>query len=308
MSTTSSVTGIICTAGGRPAMLRDAVRAMARQEFEGGLEVLVVFDHVPIDDLTDLRLPPRVRLRTLANDGPRGLAAGRNCGVRHARGRFVAFCDDDDVWEPDKLRAQLAALQRCPEATAVAGGIAIVTPSGMVHRTPPPLATFQDFLRSRVTEIHPSALLCRREDLLPHGRVGPVDEHLPHGYGEDYDLLLRASRVGPVISVAQTVLTVRWDRPSYFAGKWDAMADGLTYILRKFPHFESCPRGLARVTGQVAFAHAARRRRRQAVVWARSTLGRDPLQLRGWAALVVALSPVPADLLLAGVQRTGRGL
>lgn len=308
MSTNHSVTGVICTAGGRPAMLRDAVSAIARQQFEGELEILVVFDHAPVDELTDLRLPPGVRLCTLPNDGSRGLAGGRNCGVRHARGRFVAFCDDDDVWAPGKLCAQLAALRKSPDAVAVAGGIAIVTPSGTVHRMPPAVATFEDFLRSRITEIHPSALLYRRQDLLPHASVGPVDERLPHGYGEDYDLLLRASRAGPVVSVAQTVLTVRWDRPSYFAGRWDAMTEGLTYILRKFPHFESCPRGLARIAGQVAFAHAARGRRRRAVSWARSALRRDPRQLRGWAALVVALTPVPADLLLAAVQRTGRGL
>lgn len=132
-----------------------------------------------------------------------------------------------------------------------------------------------------------------------------MDEHVPHGYGEDYDLLLRATRNGPVVSVPHTVLTVHWDRPSHFAGKWDALAEGLTYILRKFPEFEGCPHGLARVTGQVAFAHAASGRRRAAPAWARSTLRQDPRQPRGWAALVVA--PVSADALLRVVHRTGRG-
>ena len=308
MSTPPTVTGIICTVGGRPEMLRDAVRAMAAQDLRANLEILVVFDHVAIDELSDVDLPAHVSLRTTVNDGPRGLAGGRNSGVRAAQGQFVAFCDDDDAWEPTKLRRQLAALEKRPDAVAVAGGIAIVTDSGTVHRTPPAEATFEDFLRSRITEIHPSAVLYRRADLTPSGVIGPVDEDLPHGYGEDYDLLLRATRNGPVISVPETVLTVHWDRPSYFSGKWDSLAEGLTYILRKFPEFESCPPGLARITGQVAFAHAARGRRRDAVAWAGATLRRNALQLRGWAALVVALAPVPADALLTLVERTGRGL
>lgn len=308
MSTPPTVTGIICTIGGRPEMLRDAVRAIAAQDINADLEILVVFDHVAIDELTNVDLPENVSLRTLVNDGPRGLAGGRNSGVRHARGQFVAFCDDDDAWEPAKLRLQLAALDHRPDAVAVAGGIAIVTDSGTVRRNPPAQASFEDFLRSRITEIHPSAVLYRTADLRPGGMIGPVDEDLPHGYGEDYDLLLRATRNGPVVSVPETVLTVRWDRPSYFAGKWDSLAEGLTYILQKFPEFETCPPGLARITGQVAFAHAARGRRRSAIDWARATLRRNPLQLRGWAALVVGLTPVPADTLLNVVQSTGRGL
>lgn len=55
--------------------------------------------------------------------GRRGGAHARNVGVRHSRGRHVAFLDDDDEWLPGKLAAQLAAIGRAadPGRTVVSG-------------------------------------------------------------------------------------------------------------------------------------------------------------------------------------------
>ena len=48
-----------------------------------------------------------------------GAAESRNAGVRYARGRFVAFLDDDDFWLPRKLEVQRAYMDQRPECAIV---------------------------------------------------------------------------------------------------------------------------------------------------------------------------------------------
>ncbi|WP_326503502.1 glycosyltransferase family 2 protein [Rothia nasimurium] len=297
---------IIATNGKRPELLRTAVTSIFEQTYTGPVEVLVVFDHVEIDSLSDLPVPENRSLRTLNNARSQGLAGGRNTGIEAAAGEILGFCDDDDYWLPSKLADQLELWQQNPQAIAISSGIRVRSGGKDIDRLAPARASFTDFLRSRITEIHPSAMLYRRSDLV--GRLGLVDEDLPAAYGEDYDLLLRATKFGDVYSVAKPLVLILWDRPSFFAGKWENMAAGLTYLLRKFPEFETDPKGLARISGQIAFIYAALGQRKLALAYVRATLRRDITQLRAWAALPVALGVLSPSALLAAVNKTGRGL
>lgn len=301
-----TVSTIIATNGKRPELLRTAVQAIFDQTYQGPVEVLVVFDHVDIDDLSDVTVPANRSLRTIPNTHPQGLAGGRNTGIEAATGQILGFCDDDDYWLPSKLEDQINLWEENPEAIAISSGIRVRSGGKDIDRLAPARASFADFLRSRITEIHPSAMLYRKADLM--GRVGLVDEDLPAAYGEDYDLLLRATKFGDVLSVEKPLVLILWDRPSFFAGKWENMAAGLTYLLQKFPEFETDPKGLARISGQIAFIHAALGNKKEALAYVNSTLRRDPTQLRAWAALPVALGLASPSALLAAVNKTGRGL
>lgn len=304
------VSVVITTLGRRPELLREAIVSILGQRDADGrawpVELLVVFDRNAPLDLSDVPLPEGSRLRTLTNARTPGLAGGRNTGILAAAHPLIGFCDDDDAWLPGKLQAQVALADAHPEVAGFGGTVSVRTGGRDIVKAVPERVPFARLLRSRVHELHPSAMLYRAEAL--RGPVGLVDEDLPHGYGEDYEILLRAAREADVHSVTEPVITVLWDRPSYFDKQWRAMAEGLEYILRRFPEFESEPKGIARIAGQVAYARAAMGERREAWRWARSALRRDPAQLRAWAALAVAARLVPAAGLLRLLQRTGRGL
>ena len=80
-------------------------------------EVLVVndgsTDDTPnwVDQLS--KQEPKVRMVSQANQG---LAGARCTGVTNARGKYIAFIDDDDLWESTKLEKQVNSLENNPKA------------------------------------------------------------------------------------------------------------------------------------------------------------------------------------------------
>lgn len=69
----------------------------------------------------------RIRVVRQAN---RGLAGARNSGIAAARGRFVGFCDADDLWRPGKLSAHLAHLAGDDRLGVSFSGSALIDDAG----------------------------------------------------------------------------------------------------------------------------------------------------------------------------------
>jgi glycosyltransferase involved in cell wall biosynthesis len=288
----------------RPELLRQALDAVLGQDYPGPITVRVVFDQSAPDRRLAVDGADR-RVVVLANTRTPGLAGARNTGILASTGEFVAFCDDDDVWLPGKLRAQVAAAG--PAHELVTCGIRVRYADRLVER---PLAashiTLRDLLRSRLAELHPSTFLFRRATLVDG--IGLVDEEIPGSYGEDYEFLLRAARRRPVRNLPDVLVEVRWHRRSYFGSRWDTISTALVWLLDRYPEFRGEPRGRARVTGQIAFARAAAGHRRDAVRWAGRTVRGNAREPRAYLALAVATGAVSADTVLRALHTRGRGL
>ena len=108
-SVTPAVTVIIPTFN-RAALLPKAVESVLAQTFQD-------FEIVLVDDASSDSTPNVIRgfsdprIRYVRHDSNRGIAVARNTGVANARGRFIAFLDDDDEWLPVKLERQIEILE-----------------------------------------------------------------------------------------------------------------------------------------------------------------------------------------------------
>lgn len=69
-------------------------------------EVILV-DDGSTDD-TEARVQPFIQKIKYIRQKNGGQANAKNRGVNEARGRFIAFLDADDLWQPDKLEKQIA--------------------------------------------------------------------------------------------------------------------------------------------------------------------------------------------------------
>jgi glycosyltransferase involved in cell wall biosynthesis len=303
---TPLVTVVIPTRG-RPALLEATLASITSQDYAGPLEVLVVHDREEADPSLAGFSGFNRRVHSMVNTRTGGLCGARNTGVLASHGAFVASCDDDDLWYPAKVRLQVERLLDDPELLAVGAGIRLLM--GDRGNVPWPareaVITHERLLENRVKELHSSTLMMRREAF---DVAGMYDEDLPHGYGEDYDWLLRASRVGRVGAVQEILADIRKDVPSWFRGRSLNTATALEYLLVKHPDFRSRRRGHARILGQIAYQRAAAGERGRGARLAGRALYRYPGATHAWLALAVAGPGIQPARLLGAARRLGRGL
>jgi glycosyltransferase involved in cell wall biosynthesis len=102
----------------RAHLVCDAIESALSQR-PGAVEVIVVDDGSTDDTakLLEQRYGSRICLLSLPER--RGAGAARNAGVRLATGELLAFLDDDDLWLPGKLDAELRMFNQFPEAEAI---------------------------------------------------------------------------------------------------------------------------------------------------------------------------------------------
>jgi glycosyltransferase involved in cell wall biosynthesis len=103
----------------------------------------VALDVIVVDDGSTDDTPRVVaglgdgRLRLLRHAMPHGVSAARNRGIADARGEWVGFCDDDDLWAPDKLARQVAAARAVRSEWVYTGAVFINDAERIRGGTPP---------------------------------------------------------------------------------------------------------------------------------------------------------------------------
>ena len=132
-----AVSVVIPTRDRWPLLATTLASALGQEGLE--LEVVIVDDgSAPAAPAAGPFADPRVRI--VRNNHSLGVADARNRGIEEARGGWVAFLDDDDVWAPAKLRRQLDAAAAARASFAYAGVILVTADRGLVTIAEPPPA------------------------------------------------------------------------------------------------------------------------------------------------------------------------
>ncbi|GLW99716.1 glycosyltransferase family 2 protein [Microtetraspora sp. NBRC 16547] len=299
---------VVSTMGQRETYLKEAIDSFLAQDYPGHITVIVSFDKSEPDESLVQELPRR-RVRVIRNTRTPGLPGSRNAGIMAAETDLVAFCDDDDLYLPGKITAQVMAIRSSPRSVAVFCGQQVFRNDSewtvdQIH--PAPEITLSDLLRRRHAVAQSVTLMVRKSMLLEDG-VGLFAEDLPGGYGEDYEMLIRLARHSPILSVPEVHVRVRVNPASYFTRRWEMISDALRWMLERYPEFQTVPRGYARIAGQIAFAHAALHDRRGALRWAWTTFRASPLEPRTYIVLPMVARLVEPEFVQRRLAAFGYG-
>jgi glycosyltransferase involved in cell wall biosynthesis len=167
----------------------------------------VVVDDGSTDDTPRMLRSLGDRIRVFRHEHSQGVSAARNHGIAEARGEWVAFLDDDDLWAPDKLELQLQALRRDDRRWAYAGAVEITTDNRILAGRPPasPETVVKDLMVRNTVPAGASNVIVKKA-WLPAPMV--FDGSLYHS--ADWDLWIRLARRGPPACVAKPLVAYRF--------------------------------------------------------------------------------------------------
>jgi glycosyltransferase involved in cell wall biosynthesis len=214
-SRSKPLVSVVITTRNRCNFLKEALDSVFAVRGKGfDLEVIV------IDDGSTDGTPELLRqyeLRVIRTEGV-GMAGARNLGLHAFTGDFVTLLDDDDVWLPSNVSAQLELFERHPEYASVIGQFQMtredLTPIG-APEPPAPLSSghiFEELLTyfPQVATILTRAAAARE--------AGDMDGTLTGD--TDWDWLLRVAARHPIGRVATPVMLFRQRQSAEEAQAW----------------------------------------------------------------------------------------
>lgn len=183
------------------AQLADSVGSVLRQSLSNW-ELIAIDDGSTDDTLNQLRSfsDPRIHIISQSNAG---VSRARNRALREAHGRFIAFLDADDTWEPEFLAHMTAALEANPKAIlAYCGWQNIGLPGGRGDPFIPP-----DYESPNKTETLLGGCRWPIHAALVRSDVIHACNGFPEQYSnaEDFRLWLELATAGQIVRVPEVL-------------------------------------------------------------------------------------------------------
>lgn len=201
----SPLVSIVVPTHNRLKLLGETVTSILSQTFTD-FEIIIV-ENDPVDDNYGfLKKINDKRIRYFLNPADRTsvgiVASNRNMGIRESRGEYIAFCDDDDLWVPEKLGSQVRFMEANHDTGLCFGYVEAFGQTffeGHLHFSKKECDSVNGFeslfLGNKIATL---TVMVRKRCL---DEVGLFDENPELKALEDYDLWLRVARRFKIVCI-----------------------------------------------------------------------------------------------------------
>lgn len=121
INTKDPLVSVIVTTYNRKQLLKETIDSILNQSFKD-FELIVVDNYSNYYFIAFMKSFNDDRIRAFQNQNNGIIAINRNFGIKKAKGKYIAFCDDDDLWDKHKLQKQIKAFQNNIQFGVVAVG------------------------------------------------------------------------------------------------------------------------------------------------------------------------------------------
>lgn len=207
--TGAPLVSVIVPTYNRPEMLEGCLRSILDQTYPN-VEIIVVNDGgASVKKIID-SLNQQNKITFLEHPANRGMAAARNTGIAVARGKYLAYLDDDDSYLPHHIETLVNFLENsdCKVAYTDAYRAHIKTINGREAVKSRDVAYSIDFDSDRMLIQNYIPTLCVMHEKHCLDATGSFDEELP--VLEDWDLWIRMSRRYPFAHVKEITCEFVW--------------------------------------------------------------------------------------------------
>ena len=223
---------VIIPAFNRSETIRYCLESVVNQTFRP-FEIIVVDDCSTDQTVEIVKGFSDHLVRCIVLEKNSGAQAARNCGMREARGEWIAFQDADDEWLPDKLEKQLSCLNEvgCDEMTVIHTDVLWLGKAykGELPFTLP-LVHGDNALQTLLQGPGPlmSTILVSQRALT---EINYLDEDLP-AYHE-WDMAIRLARICRFIHIREPLVRYNRQQGSISSNGRRDLA-GYQYVMQKF--------------------------------------------------------------------------
>ncbi len=247
---TNPLVSVVIPTFNRYDFLKETVASILTQTY-ANIEVIIVSDNSSdqtssiIDHIND----DRCHFYNLDQKSS-GPAAVRNYGLSKCTGSLIAFCDDDDLWAPDKLQLQVTIMTAKPDVALVATNVRYFSQQSSTRLYTAGLKSFlnrlgfipRKYLMAFYNCIVISSAMVRAARL-PKKAFNEDIEYQGH---EDVDLWLKLCSVHKAVIIPQylTIYRIHPSQISRVANK-EYKRQALKILKDHFSHFNALEKTIA---------------------------------------------------------------